>query len=213
MPTIIRATERNRGVHGVAYNLNDMNARAERYLNEVRAEAGKIVAEARREAEKIRRRAAEEGRAAGRGEIEKMVQGRLANVLPALGQAVKDIQHAKHAWLKRWEATAVHVAAAIAGRVIRRELTRQPEIRLQLVREALELASGNSQLRIRLNPDDHQSIAKQVKMLTDELAPLAAAEIIPDPEITPGGCRVETRFGAIDQQIEKQLERIEEELA
>ena len=212
MTTIIRASQQNRGVHGVAYNLDDMDARAERYYNEVRAEAGKIVAQARREAETIRKQAVEEGRTAGRGQIEQMVKDRLANVLPALGRVVEDIQHAKHAWLKHWEATAVHVAAAIAGRVIRRELSRQPEIPLTLVREALELASGNAQLRIRLNSDDHRSIAKQVATLADELSPLAVAEIIPDPDITPGGCRVETKFGIIDQQIEAQLERIEEEL-
>ena len=33
-----------------------------------------------------------------------------------------------------------------------------------------------------------------------------------DPEIARGGCRVETRFGTIDQQFEAQLARIEEEL-
>ena len=36
--------------------------------------------------------------------------------------------------------------------------------------------------------------------------------IVADPEITTGGCRVETQFGMIDQQFEAKLERIEEEL-
>ena len=48
------------------------------------------------------------------------------------------------------------MAAAIARRVIRRELTRQPEIPLALVREALELAAGSAQVRIHLNPADHR---------------------------------------------------------
>ena len=41
---------------------------------------------------------------------------------------------------------------------------------------------------------------------------LTTAEIVADPAITLGGCRVETRFGIIDQQFEAQLKRIEEEL-
>jgi flagellar assembly protein FliH len=41
---------------------------------------------------------------------------------------------------------------------------------------------------------------------------LAPAEMIADPEISPGGCRIETLHGAIDQQFESQLARIEEEL-
>jgi flagellar biosynthesis/type III secretory pathway protein FliH len=45
-----------------------------------------------------------------------------------------------------------------------------------------------------------------------ELAPLAQTELVADPQISAGGCRVETRFGVIDQQFESQLARIEEEL-
>jgi flagellar assembly protein FliH len=41
---------------------------------------------------------------------------------------------------------------------------------------------------------------------------LAGAELSGDPQISPGGCRVETQFGTIDQQFESQLKRIEEEL-
>ena len=43
------------------------------------------------------------------------------------------------------------------------------------------------------------------------MAGLGDAELVADPAITPGGCRVETRFGVIDQQFETQLARIEEE--
>jgi len=41
---------------------------------------------------------------------------------------------------------------------------------------------------------------------------LGDTQIIPDAAISRGGCRVETRFGAIDQTFEAQLARIEEEL-
>ena len=66
--------------------------------------------------------------------------------------------------------------------------------------------------RIHLNPSDREALGDQVDLLTKELAPLATAELISNPSITPGGCRVETQFGSIDQQLETQLKRIEEEL-
>jgi len=212
MSTIIRATDRNRGTHGVVYNFEDMAGQANRYLEKVRAEAGRIVVQAQQEAAAVTARAVQEGRDIGRREIEQMVAKQLGTVLPALKQAVDDIRHAKQAWLTHWEAGAVHLAAAIAGRLVRRELPRQPEITLDLVREALELAAGHSQLRIHLNPADHQSIGSQAELLLRELSTLTEAEIVPDDAVTPGGCRVETRFGIIDQQFEAQLKRIEEEL-
>ena len=214
--TIIRATDQNRGVPRVAFNFDDIAAQAKRYLDDVRAEALKIVAAAQQEAENAKRQAEAKGRAVGAQAIEQLVQERLAQqvatLLPALRQSVTQVQHAKQAWLSHWEKAAVHVATLIAGRVIRRELSQQPEIALDLVREALELAAGSAQVRIHLHPADHQSLGPQVQTVVREFASLGTAELIADPQVTPGGCRVETQFGVIDQQIESQLARIEEEL-
>ena len=212
MSTIIRATEPGHRSPSVAFNFDDMAVQANRYLGKVRVEAAQIVAKARREAGAVRDNAEREGRQAGWQAVEQIVREQLATALPALRQVIQDIQHAKQAWLTHWEASAVHVSAAIAQRLIRRELTRQPEITLTLIREALELAAGSSQLRIHLNPTDHKEIGGRAEALIKELSTLTTAELLADPEVTPGGCRVETRFGIIDQQFEAQLKRIEEEL-
>jgi flagellar assembly protein FliH len=216
MPTIIRATDRESAPHTVAFNFDDMTAQANRYLERVRGEAAQIVRRAQEQATamrgQIRREAEAEGRQAALQAVNQMVGQQMATALPALQKAVEDIRHAKQAWLRHWEQSAVHVAAAMAQRVLRRELTRQPEVTLTLVREALELAAGSTQLRIHLHPDDHRALASQVGALAKEMASVADAELIADPEITPGGCRVETGFGVIDQTFEAQLVRIEEEL-
>jgi flagellar assembly protein FliH len=213
MPAIIRATDRNSGSTGVLFNFDDMTAEANRYLQKVKAEAVKIVAKAQQEALAVRKQAEHDGRQAALQSVEGMVQKQMTEVLPALRQAVEEIQHAKQAWLRHWEAAGVHVAGAIAARLVRRELQQQPEISLALLREALELAAGNAQMRLRVNPQDQEILGSQIQSLVKELAPLAETEIVADPEISRGGCRVETRFGAIDQQFEAQIQRIEEELA
>jgi flagellar assembly protein FliH len=217
MPTIIRATDRESATQTVAFNFDDMTAQANRHLDKVRSEAALIVRRAQEQAAamrgQVRREAESEGRQAALQAVGQMVQQQMATALPALQKAVEDIRHAKQAWLKHWEQSAVHVAAAIAARVLRHELTRQPEVTLTLVREALELAAGSAQLRIHLHPDDHRALAGQVELLAKEMSSVAEAELIADPEITRGGCRVETRFGTIDQQFEAQLARIEEELS
>jgi flagellar assembly protein FliH len=68
-------------------------------------------------------------------------------------------------------------------------------------------------VRLHLNPADHASLGSQVQRLLMETSGLGPTEIVADAAITAGGCRVETRFGVIDQQFEVQLARIEEELA
>jgi flagellar assembly protein FliH len=203
-------------VRSVAFNFDDMADRANDYLGAVHNQAREIIARAETEANRVRQRAEQEGRQAALRAAEKALGAKLdqqlKTLLPALDETIRSIEQTKQSWLNHWDKTVVGLAAAIASRVIRRELTRAPEITLELVREALELASGGGRLKLRLNPGDYESLGDRAEQLAARIHKLAPADVIADPEIRPGGCRVDTEFGAIDQQIEAQLARIEEEL-
>ena len=144
--------------------------------------------------------------------LDEKIAQRLVTLQPALEQTVIELQRARQDWLAEWERGAVQLTTAIAARVVRREIEKKPEISTELIREALELAAGFGQVKIHLNPQDHTALGSQVQTLAADLANLAPADIIADDSVTAGGCRVETQFGSIDQQIESQLERIAEEL-
>jgi len=120
MPAILRTTDQHPGTSGVAFNFEDMAAQAQGYLERVRGEAAKIVAEARGQAGAIRQQAQQEGRHAAMLAAEETIHKQLTGTLAALGRAVEDLRQAKQAWLAHWEAAGVHVAAAIARRLIRR---------------------------------------------------------------------------------------------
>jgi flagellar biosynthesis/type III secretory pathway protein FliH len=180
------------------------------------SQAASLIAQAQSDARNIRRQAEDDARKAALAAADEVLDERVgrtvADLTPALRQAVDGIVAARTEWLAHWERTAVRVAAAIAERVVRRQLDRAPQITLDLVREALELATGAADVRLRLHPDDYQSLGRHVEQLKAELSRLGKVDVTPDPSITRGGCRVDTRFGTIDQQFEAQLERIEQEL-
>ena len=216
MPAIIKATDHGRGIQPVAFNFEDIADRANEYLGKVRIEAAAIVNKAQEDAAEARRQgdkaAHMEGYAAGQKKMQEEIDQRLATLLPALQNVIGEIRDTKQSWLSQWENSAVHVAAAIARRIVRRELSQDPEISLAIIRETLELAAGSSQLRIHLNSDDHQALGPRIEALVGELAELATTEILHDPDVAPGGCKVETSVGTIDSQLDAQLARIEEEL-
>ncbi len=212
MATIIRAADAQANPQVAAFNLTDVATEAERYLLQVRAEAAAIIAEARSQADAIRQQAIEEGRRQASDEAKQAVKEQVTPALEALRKAIDDLKDSKQAWLAHWESNAVRLATAIAGRVVRHQIAIQPEITLKLVREALELAVGSPGVRLHMNPKDHKALGSQVRTLVKTMSALADAEVVSDATISQGGCRVETRFGAIDQQIESQLQRIEEEL-
>jgi flagellar assembly protein FliH len=217
MKTIIKANEPAHSPQAIAFNFDDMTDKAKAYLATVQVEANRIIADAKQQAQAIRQQAEKEGQAAAMKAMEKTTEQKVADqmqsLLPALKKVVADLDQAKQAWLKQWEHQAIRVSAAMAERVIRRELSKQPNITLALVREALELAGGTADVRIYLNPEDHQALGKQAQLLIRELGRAGAAELVANQDIGRGGCRVETQFGQIDQQIATQLARLEEELS
>lgn len=198
---------------GARFQFDDMS---QTYLTKVRQQADQLIAQARQEAERLKAAAKEEGRQQGfasvRDQLKAQVDEQLKTLLPSLAQAVQGIQTARQQWREQWEQNIVTLACSIAERVIRRELTKRPEISLDLVKEALELASGSDRIVLRLNPQDHSALGEKAGSLVAQLAGLGAVEIVADGAITAGGCKVCTEFGAIDQQVQSQLSRIAEEL-
>ncbi|MCE5266928.1 MAG: hypothetical protein LLG00_03470 [Planctomycetaceae bacterium] len=211
MATIIRAADAIQHPP-TAFNLEDIAAQANDCLEKVRIDAAHLVDEARKEADAIRREAAEAGCQAAVSEVERMVAEKTSPAVAALRQAATDLQAAKQAWLCHWESAAVKLSTAIAAKIIRRELHEEPEITLSLVREALQLAAGSPEIRLQLNPQDYDALGEQVRAVMSAISALGDAQVVSDATISQGGCRVQTRFGTIDQQIESQLKRIEEEL-
>ena len=220
MPTIIKAADRAGGIQPVAFNFDDMAEKAGVYLDGVRQQAGEVLTQAQQDAERIRRATEEESRkrgyADGQKEIQRIVEvqlaEQLATLMPALAAVIDEIQQAKQAWLAHWERSAVRLAIAIAERIVRKQIEQHPEIPLEVVRETLRLVAGSSAVRVRLSPQDYDALQPQAEALVREMAGLGTCELAADPAITPGGCRVETAFGEIDQRIETQIRRIEEEL-
>jgi flagellar assembly protein FliH len=221
MATIIRkdsasAAHAKHAALPVAFSFADIRGQAADYLETVRREAAKIVQQAHSQAEQIRRQAEAGGRKEAEMAAERMLEEKLGkrmnSLLPALEQLATQINDAKGEMLSHWERSALQVATAIAERVVRRQLAKEPTIALDIVADALRLAAGSGEITLHVSPTDYENLGAQIERLASTLCRLAPSQIISDPEISAGGCRVVTKFGEIDERIETQLLRIEEDL-
>jgi len=219
MTTIIKAGQPQNGSLGIrapVFHLTDISQQADHYLVEARQQANQILADANQQAEAIRQRAEQEGRRRAFEVSEQMLQEKITKqmntAIPALRRAIEELQKSQQSWISHWEKEAVHLATAIAERVIRRELSANTDITLDLISETLRMVTQNSMIKLNLNPKDFDTLHEQVEKLVGELCDMTNISIISNTEITPGSCRLDTELGSIDQQIESQLQRIEEEL-
>jgi flagellar assembly protein FliH len=219
---------RDLGSRGVAFNFEDLRHQAEAQVAAARAEAAALIEQARRDAELLKQKLNAEARDAGRQEglqdaavqIEKLAQQladerfaeQLRTTLPALSQAAQALRDERDRWLLRWDRAAIELGIAIAGKLVRSHLAIRPELASHMIAEALQLAIGQPQLRVHLHPQDRARLGDRAEQVVEALTACATPELVDDPALAPGECRIETRHGEIDARLDTMLQRIAEEL-
>lgn len=212
----------------VAFNFEDIHRQGNAYLQQAREQAEALVRTAQQEAEALRAAAKKEAQEQGRKDglkesagiieqqsnrlVEQRMKERVETALPAVAAAAQSMQQELDCWLVRWEETAVRTAVAIAEKIIHRQLETRPNVAAGMIAQALRLAAGHPQLRVHLHPEDIAHLGTHAESVVRSATSCAEAVVIPDLEISRGGCRIETRHGEIDARLDTMLDRIVEEL-
>jgi flagellar assembly protein FliH len=212
----------------VVFNFDDLRLRGDAYVDSVRKQVGEMLTSAESEIATLRKSAHqlgfEEGQRDGlrnaseaiekqaRQIAEKTAADGLATALPALKTVAESLAVERDRWIAEWEATAVRLAAAIAERLLGRELRLNPDLAREMIRQALQLALGAPRIRVHLHGDDAALLGRQTTDVVRTLAACGEAEIVADNSLTRGGCLIETQHGQIDARIETVLDRIVAEL-
>ena len=106
----------------------------------------------------------------------------METLLPALEHLLAEMNDAKAQLLNRWEQSALRVATAIAERIIRRELSQQPQITLDLIADTLRLAAGMTDITLHISPTDYENLGNANHRLSEPLGQLAPSAIVADPD-------------------------------
>lgn len=207
-----------------AFNFVDLRQEADNVIAQARRSADELLAEARRDAELIRSQALTQAREAGLQdagrEIERQatvlanrhLEEQLQTALPALKSAAEALQAERDRWLIRWEQTAVRVGVAIAEKLLKSQIAARPELATGMISDALRLAAGQPRLTVYLHPDDLAAWGAQSPRIIESLTACADSTLVADPQVSRGGCRIETVHGEIDARVETMLERLAHEL-
>lgn len=135
-----------------------------------------------------------EGTAAGQAQIKEKARLfiRLANLLE---RPLKDSDD-------RLEQELLQLCLAVARQIIRREITLDSGHIIAVIREALSALPMYSQkMRIRLHPED----ADRVRSYLSESGEDISWQIVEDPALTRGDCKVVTEFSQVDASLDKRL--------
>jgi flagellar assembly protein FliH len=97
------------------------------------------------------------------------------------------------------------VALELARQVVRSEISQRPELIVSVAEEALAaLLTSARQICVRLHPDDHAVVAHTLK----ESLHARGGKLLIDPNITRGGCVIESDIAIVDASVEARWKRV-----
>jgi flagellar assembly protein FliH len=146
-----------------------------------------------------------EGEAAGRNRG----AAELQPVIERLSRTIQEIAGMRARMRREAEADLLHLATAIARRILRREIMVDPDAMHGLVLGALEKLQSQEISRVRVHP----AHAALVSACLRQIAAGSPVEVIADPSREPGAVIFETERGNLDASVESQLREIERGLA
>jgi flagellar assembly protein FliH len=126
-------------------------------------------------------------------------------VLERLNRSLAEVAGLRSRIRREAEADLVSLAMAIARRILRRELSVEPEAIQGLIKAALEKAQARDICKVRIHPD----FAGAVRRHFEVTGSAPGADIVGDPSLQPGDLIVETKRGDLDASVDVQLREIE----
>jgi flagellar assembly protein FliH len=131
-----------------------------------------------------------------RNELHELMGG----VLNSLRDSVPQI-------LRETENTLITLALAAAQKLVA-DIPISTELVEAVVRDALAQIEGTAQFTVRLHPADLELLQKSASPLLPPADEAAEFRFIASPDVTRGGCLLQTQFGAVDARRETKLDHL-----
>lgn len=212
----------------VPFSMRDVEDVAKGILVRAERQAEQLLVAAQGEAEELKKRMQAEGFVAGRqeGNAKGMEEGRkagyqaalmehkaqLAQAVNTLAAALKQLEGSRKQMEGEGLAEVVHLAVAVARKVTKRQGELDEQVVVENLREAMKLVVHAADIRIAIHPTQKKVLAEALPRLQLEWPTLEHAEMIEDASLAAGGCRVFTRHGRVDADLDGQLDRVAADL-
>lgn len=152
----------------------------------------------------VRQAAFREGEAAGRGKAAE----ELRPILERLANSAAEMAKLRPRLREQAEGDLIRLAVAIARRVVRRELTVDPQTITGLVMAALAQVTTQEQVRLRVHPEHEAAVRACLGA-----AGAGTVDVVGDASLASGSAIFETARGNVDASAESQLAEIERGLS
>jgi flagellar assembly protein FliH len=142
----------------------------------------------------------------GNLESEQALRAKLRQTLAAFTLACAEVDTLHQDLLEQSRGDMINLVIALSKKIIGHELSTGRDVIVSTLRNAIALAMKHNEYDIWLNPEDLTVVEELVPELISSVQQLKHITLKTDPEITRGGCRLDSDICTVDATIEAQLE-------
>ncbi len=180
-------------------------------LNEARIQAALLVKAARDDAEQIKEQAFETGYQEGLAKAQRYYEEKLQISVKAFGKALNDLALTRENVVKKAENDLIELLTLIVNRVLRREIAKDNELILRVLKETLPLVAETETLVLEVSPQDFELVEANKTTMASFCPNVREIKVIASDTIETGGLLIQSSLGNVEARISTQIEVILEE--
>lgn len=188
--------------------IDGLKEQARQSLGAARLEAQGIVKAAREEALQIKDNARQEGFRQGYEECLEKAREDAQRIKGEAQAMFEEGKRVREDIIRGMEQEITELSTDIAQKIVSKQLDINPETVLNIAMEAIGMATGRVMVKIYVNPGQRDMFNKKRGELAGLLSDRGLLYIIPDSDVQPGGCIIETDNGKIDATLDSRWEEV-----
>ncbi len=120
-------------------------------------------------------------------------------------ELLKKMENVKVNLLQQNEAQFMHLIFKIAEKIALHEIVGNKEHIAAYIKNVVESLAADDRVNVHVSKDDFAFIDDLRSRLEKQGTQFEKIKLISEPNMTPGGCVIETNFGAIDATVEQRV--------
>ena len=141
--------------------------------------------------------------------LENILKKDFQEKIHSINTFLKNLEKESKKLILNMDKEVLNLALNMAQKLILKEIEKDPEISLRLIKEALNYIAEGTELNIKVNPEEYKFLEEN---LLKYIPPSQKIKLIPDESISKGGIFIETSLGVIDATFEKRWKKLLETL-
>ena len=178
----------------------------------IRKRAEEILEEAQSKTAFLEREAYEKGFDQGEKDGRELGQKKIVKSIENIENLFIELGNLKTEILKQCEKEILELVFSIAQKIIHKKIDEDDKIIKEVVIEAMHSVTEKSQIVIKVNQEDFDTIENMKPEFFRTFKDLKSIVVTPDLSANRGGCLLETPYGDIDASVEARLDKIQQSL-